>query len=640
MYGDVLLLDGRSLTMNEEEAQRVLAVGHVTSDALVRAAAGWPAVLGLAAVGSASDPPSVVPEMLYEYLAEELLDRSSAALQQALPKLALPPDLPDAVVAIVCGDSFGRLLAEATEAGYFTASVENPSFHPLLKSFLLRKLDDHSELYELVDQLVCFYIERKEWDNAFHVVTNRPRPEALLSLIASGYESLLGEGRILTLKDWVATASDLFVRSSLLDLVKAEIAAREGRAAEAESSAMSAARDPESALQFQAFCLAGRAAHLDNREAAALEHFRAADALAANDQQRQEARWGALLCATGFQDKAEVQRTLDDFLAYEPRSPDDALRAANARLSTSPVLGGLPGSVDQELALARLAKEGNPIIATSFLNTLSRTLSLVGRYSEALGIADEAVGLAGDANLTFALPHILVARAVALIGLGSFHSAAQELATAEEVARGIHDRHNVVDIRAVRARLSLSQREFSQALQLTAPPPRGVTPGMAAEYLATRALALVCAGEALGAEATLTSLEDVTSLPDAAGLALATRAVRAARVRDHDAVVASIRKLGDLGVADPLVVAQRASVELQAAIEIVDQQDLCHFLREQAVASKRHNEPATSLTPRELEVLRLLGLGHTNREIAQKLVIEEVTAKVHVRNILRKLGVR
>jgi DNA-binding NarL/FixJ family response regulator len=46
------------------------------------------------------------------------------------------------------------------------------------------------------------------------------------------------------------------------------------------------------------------------------------------------------------------------------------------------------------------------------------------------------------------------------------------------------------------------------------------------------------------------------------------------------------------------------------------------------------------LTPRELQVLQLLTRGRTNREIAATLVIAEVTAKVHVRHILRKLGVR
>jgi two-component system NarL family response regulator len=43
------------------------------------------------------------------------------------------------------------------------------------------------------------------------------------------------------------------------------------------------------------------------------------------------------------------------------------------------------------------------------------------------------------------------------------------------------------------------------------------------------------------------------------------------------------------------------------------------------------------LTLRELEVLREVGAGHSNREIADHLVISEHTVKVHVRNILDKL---
>jgi NarL family two-component system response regulator LiaR len=45
-----------------------------------------------------------------------------------------------------------------------------------------------------------------------------------------------------------------------------------------------------------------------------------------------------------------------------------------------------------------------------------------------------------------------------------------------------------------------------------------------------------------------------------------------------------------------------------------------------------------SLTTRELEVIRLVGQGKSNREIADGLVISEKTAKTHVSNILGKLG--
>jgi DNA-binding NarL/FixJ family response regulator len=44
------------------------------------------------------------------------------------------------------------------------------------------------------------------------------------------------------------------------------------------------------------------------------------------------------------------------------------------------------------------------------------------------------------------------------------------------------------------------------------------------------------------------------------------------------------------------------------------------------------------LTPRELEVLALMGKGASNNEIAAALAIAPRTTKVHVQNILGKLG--
>src|SRR5262249_2906134 len=47
--------------------------------------------------------------------------------------------------------------------------------------------------------------------------------------------------------------------------------------------------------------------------------------------------------------------------------------------------------------------------------------------------------------------------------------------------------------------------------------------------------------------------------------------------------------------------------------------------------------PIGELTERELEVLRDLAHGHTNREIADALFISEETVKTHIGNILSKL---
>jgi two-component system, NarL family, nitrate/nitrite response regulator NarL len=54
-------------------------------------------------------------------------------------------------------------------------------------------------------------------------------------------------------------------------------------------------------------------------------------------------------------------------------------------------------------------------------------------------------------------------------------------------------------------------------------------------------------------------------------------------------------------------------------------------------ASKAHQD--FGLTPRERQVIALVGAGYTNKDLARELVISENTAKHHLTNVFDKLGV-
>jgi len=53
-----------------------------------------------------------------------------------------------------------------------------------------------------------------------------------------------------------------------------------------------------------------------------------------------------------------------------------------------------------------------------------------------------------------------------------------------------------------------------------------------------------------------------------------------------------------------------------------------------------HGRPAPSVSEREKQVLRMMAVGHSNKEIAEELSIAIKTVEVHKANAMRKLGLR
>jgi DNA-binding NarL/FixJ family response regulator len=79
--------------------------------------------------------------------------------------------------------------------------------------------------------------------------------------------------------------------------------------------------------------------------------------------------------------------------------------------------------------------------------------------------------------------------------------------------------------------------------------------------------------------------------------------------------------------------AREVCAALGAALSLAQADALLQRFQSSAADGPRF--PA-GLSAREVEVLRLVADGHTNREIARHLVLSERTVPVHVRNILTK----
>ncbi len=84
----------------------------------------------------------------------------------------------------------------------------------------------------------------------------------------------------------------------------------------------------------------------------------------------------------------------------------------------------------------------------------------------------------------------------------------------------------------------------------------------------------------------------------------------------------------------------RAVRSVLAGEPLLAPQMTAHLLRRLSAEHRVRTEcPSESLTPREVEVLRLVAQGRTNREIGQVLMLSAATVKVHVQHIIAKLGV-
>jgi DNA-binding NarL/FixJ family response regulator len=156
--------------------------------------------------------------------------------------------------------------------------------------------------------------------------------------------------------------------------------------------------------------------------------------------------------------------------------------------------------------------------------------------------------------------------------------------------------------------------------------------------------------EAANGEQALARIEDSRpdiavldlTMPGLGGLAVARRltndpgATRIVVLTRHDDE-AYVRELLAAGVA-AYVLKQSASDELLRAIRAAASgESYVDTACRERIALEESDGDHPVLTPREREVLRLMAVGHSNKEIGSMLAISVKTVEVHKANAMRKL---
>src|SRR6202166_4051155 len=129
-------------------------------------------------------------------------------------------------------------------------------------------------------------------------------------------------------------------------------------------------------------------------------------------------------------------------------------------------------------------------------------------------------------------------------------------------------------------------------------------------------------------------------LPDKSGI----DALKAIRLEFHEARVIMLTTFeGDVEIHRALEAGARGYL-----LKSMPPKELVEVIR-QVHAGKKRVPPEVAahlaehlsdeaLTPREIDVLRHIGGGNRNRDIADRLFISEETVKVHMKHIMEKLG--
>jgi ATP/maltotriose-dependent transcriptional regulator MalT len=653
IYAEIEEVDRSHLAMTKDEQDELLGARSDLIE-LRKQAEGWPAVLNLASALERANPPrGALPAALYHYVAEELYQSTSTALRRDIVTLALLPRLEPALVEREFGDRRDQVISEARELG-FVSGETLWELHPLLREFLLSKLEDETDADQRVRAKIEAAVEGREWEHALSLLLRFPHWDLIDPVLTQAFAPMVRSGRLGTLSSFAASVrlAPTFPHATV-DLIDAEVALREGQLELSIDLARRArARLAKGhPLRSRASAIVGHGnfllASFDEAEAA----FEAARSEAVEGLDAAEAVHGlAVTKVFGERDGAETVVQALAELRHE--SPVHLLRYATAELNRRRFTQGLRLPLGLDEALHTLPRVDDPRARTSFTHSASYALALRADYEAASRYLELFLSDVQAFDLGFARPYANWTVAMIALGTRRFGDAERALQTVEDAGADPHQERHAANAKSLRARLLLQIGQPDEAFQhVRNDLDVRLIPSWLGEYLATRALVLACLSRHAEALEAASQASAACRAVEVSVFTATARAVIAASVGDAAPIAELVTLARRFEIWDPVICALRASPGLADAVvadetfrptieELYRRSGDSKLAKRAGFRTRATRSPADVLSPREREVLGLIAGGLRNREISEALFIAHSTTKVHVRHILEKLGAR
>jgi DNA-binding CsgD family transcriptional regulator/tetratricopeptide (TPR) repeat protein len=278
------------------------------------------------------------------------------------------------------------------------------------------------------------------------------------------------------------------------------------------------------------------------------------------------------------------------------------------------------------------------------LRELGATLLAQGDPAGALARHDESLALSRELDDSWGIAASLTALALVALAQGDPTRAGNLLEESLELFRGLDDKegvawalHDLGTVAWLLGRHGHAGKQYADSLAIF-------------QDVGDK-VGVVCTLEGLGVVAV--AQQHLTQAARLLGAALALRDALgvprqpAERLRDEAAVATARAQLGEVAFAAAW--AEGRALPLEQVIAVardVGAPSAPSLLPAPAVASARPvstgslRDSGAGLTAREVEVLRLVAEGLSNREIAQRANLSELTVKGYVEQILQQLGAR